>query len=653
MESSVIRRCLPYLFIPVPFLFYFFTLSPAIGLGDTALLLDGMMRCSVNSHVNNHNLTVLIGHFFMRIAPGEIAFRGNLFSAFFGALAAASFYLLALRMTCRVSVSAAATLSVMVSHSLWWHSTIVENYALNACFSVWIIISLFKASETGHERYVLAAAALSGLALFNHVQMGFWLPAIGLFILMRYRESRKTLFLVMIRASCFFVIGFLPYIAVFIRDAVRNGSLAKTFYWALGGDFQGIMLSQGAVSGLGDFLFLAALQYPSFFMILILAGVYYGFREDRYRPLFAAMAAGFCVNTYFFMRYPTWDKFAFLLPSFLILGVAGIAGLDAAAGQWLPRRRCAGTALIAAVIAGSAIPVMLYAKLPGMARDPGSFLHERYNNDYTENTHDCARYILNPDKRDYANIRDLAGLIFSKLPAGSILVDDDSRTYYPLAEYYQRYYRTRPDVTIVLINSWGFSNWGSGADDLKKKIRREVRTRPVFMISTRRPHDAIIAGLFADGIVPERFPLDSFRWICRLRPADSRPARTNLEFLGMSLDAGPGRNAGTGGADEFNIGDDIAVTLAFKRNYEPALAEFLWRDGGGRLMQRAGPLVVHPGSTRVRSPLESDFRIGGPWSVEALVDGRPVGKKGFLVREQSGSRSGRAAGRDYRRGGGR
>jgi hypothetical protein len=41
-------------------------MCPTIGFGDTALIIDAMMRAHLHSHVNNHPLSVGLSHCFSR-----------------------------------------------------------------------------------------------------------------------------------------------------------------------------------------------------------------------------------------------------------------------------------------------------------------------------------------------------------------------------------------------------------------------------------------------------------------------------------------------------------------------------------------------------------------------------------------------------------
>lgn len=118
----------------IPFIFYFLSAAPDIGLGDTALLADQMQKLNLNSHVNNHNWTILIGHLFTYLPLDSLAFKGTLSSVFQGGIAIILFYLLLRQLSVSCLYALLLSAILMVSHSFWWHSTLLESYAGNAIF---------------------------------------------------------------------------------------------------------------------------------------------------------------------------------------------------------------------------------------------------------------------------------------------------------------------------------------------------------------------------------------------------------------------------------------------------------------------------------------------------------------------------------------
>lgn len=176
--------------------------------------------------------------------------------------------------------------------------------------------------------------------------------------------------------------------------------------------------------------------------------------------------------------------------------------------------------VVAAVfVASLTTPIYLYAQLSKWGKTPG-FWYSRYNNEYTVNTHSCAEFIANPNKRDYRDIALFARRVFEVLPQNAILVDADSRTFYPL-RYFQLYENVRPDIRLRLVNSWGFDNWGLSRRDFSELLERVYRNgEDLFIVSLAHPFGEFLAQENVQGRYEfERFPLDPERWIYRL----SRP----------------------------------------------------------------------------------------------------------------------------------
>lgn len=512
------RRVLPWSFLAVPFLFYFTTCSRTIGLGDTALLMVEMHDLALSTHVDSHNLTVILGHLLWQLPIGNHSFASNLASAVGGSIAVALLYALLYRMTSSARAAAITASVTMVSHSMWWHSTIAEVYALNAVFMVlglWVLTSLQKHYT---ERKLLVFFLLSGLAFFNHVQMGILLAGACTFFLVQALQStgKRRQWVMRTGSRCLlaFIVGFIPYLVLLMRDVALDG-FVHTVWQASGGQFHSIMLKGDLLRGLGTTVFLTALQFPGFYLVAIVFGIVLLARAWRRSPSLFALLVMFGVNTMFFMTYDTWDKFAFLLPSFLMLSFAGVFAIQwalrRASGRWV---RGAVLALLFAVSLAS--PVYLYAHLSKWGEKPG-FWHARYNNDYTANNYNQAEYIANPNKRKFKEVSSFTDLMFAVLPKNAIVVDTDSRTLYPL-RYLQVYENKRPDIRMRLYNSWGFADWGLSPEGFLQLIEGAyVHRADLFIPTLDHPFAEIITAARQQRAYEfERFPLDSKRWVYKL-----------------------------------------------------------------------------------------------------------------------------------------
>ena len=129
---------------------YLGTMGRHIGMGDTALLLNDIVHLHVNSHVNNHPVAVFLGWLLQFLPFGTPALKGNLLSALLGVAAMGMLYPVAYHWLRRAPLALIATMFTSVIHTVWWHSTIVENYMVNAVLLLAVVRLMQKnAAESG------------------------------------------------------------------------------------------------------------------------------------------------------------------------------------------------------------------------------------------------------------------------------------------------------------------------------------------------------------------------------------------------------------------------------------------------------------------------------------------------------------------------
>ena len=641
----LVRKYINNYFLFIPPVFYLLTCAPTIGLGDTALLLDGIRNLKVNSHANNHNITVIFGWLFSFLPFGTIAYKGNLVSVFFGSLTIVAFYFLIFDMfRSRIGAAITATL-LMISHSMWWHSTIVECYAPNALFTVAALWFLHRYHEKTECRYLYGLFFISGLAIFNHVQMG--ILSVGATVALLWQMVR------LIRAgnvngalrlfgfcSLFFFLGFAPYLITVFKDIYYAGDFSRVISDAFGGSFKSIMLKGSLYFGIIDLLFLIFKQFPSFFLLFIPPGIFYFYREWRTSGETLAVASMFLLNTVFFMFYNTWDKFAFLLPSFIILVFLGSYAIFRAV-DFISHRKFPGLKMGAAALFLFSIlfPPYLYANISGWASTPG-FWYFRYNNNYTVNSHDCAEYIANPDKRNYYDVEEFAEVLFKILPAGAIFVDDDSRTYYPIHDYYMKYYGKRKDLNVQIINSWGFDNWGLTPNRFSALLKQSYENnREFFIVSVDHPFRGIITALpEKERYQFEAFSLDEKRWIYRLKLANESKNtipgnKLSVPYI-FTLKTGNGFDGNFPGEKKlFRLNEPIMVSLEFENNSDPFHVQFQWYDPEGKIYFTSKKFVVSSNNKSVWSYMEREGSLeSGRWVVKAFYENHLLKETFFIVK---------------------
>lgn len=167
-----IDRILVLATLLIPFAVYMTTLTPTVSFFDSGELISGAATLGV-SHPPGYPLYVLVGHIFSYIPLGNIAFRINAASAFFGALAVMVLYLITLNVMNRLFPEekehflikmAAFSSSLMFAFSLnhWGQTNMSEVYALNT-----FIIGLLILTTLVWHDYVCKRVEIQGKAALS------------------------------------------------------------------------------------------------------------------------------------------------------------------------------------------------------------------------------------------------------------------------------------------------------------------------------------------------------------------------------------------------------------------------------------------------------------------------------------------------------
>ncbi|MBI5934499.1 MAG: DUF2723 domain-containing protein [Chloroflexi bacterium] len=149
------------------FALYVRTLAPSLLWGDSAEFQVLSYTLGM-THPSGYTTQIILGKFFTLIPLGNIAWRVNLMSAFFGAFAAAQVYLI-VRMFNRWRVAAVAASALLaLSEGFWWRALVAESYATAASMiaSVWLLTLLWNRS--GKWQYLFLAGLLGGLSVGIH-----------------------------------------------------------------------------------------------------------------------------------------------------------------------------------------------------------------------------------------------------------------------------------------------------------------------------------------------------------------------------------------------------------------------------------------------------------------------------------------------------
>ncbi len=686
-ESRICRHW----FVLIPPVFYFFTMATKMALGDVALMVHRMEILEFGIHPNLHNLAMVVGHLFLQLPFGTVVFKANLMTVTFGAAAAIAFYFLLNRLKLTRVAVISGSFIFMVSHSVWWHSTMAENYILHV-FMIIIMITCFVDYVQNKRIWPLYLAFfLAGLSFFNHVQNGVWWGGCYLFLIFNffdlpkngkipvvYRKifgnNRKYVFYwVFLVSSVFLLIGLSPYLTLLAKDFVKAGyDLSRTFNTGAGGEFKNIMFNFDNLNGFRQSFWYHFLQFPSPFFFLTVTGLIYivfgglihrfikvrkgdpviekivfrvllsitsllfvlnvillqngyvlrigksafnwfrydgaikifisaallgivllifmrregwlksPFKRDISKVFYSIYLLPFAVTTLFFQFYNTWDQFQFLLPCYIIYAFTGVYLLNdlVLIVQERSERKMKFFRwfLIVCCVFSVILPITFYEKIGEWSQDPSTwwFHYGPYSDRKFISSHNRTEYNYNPNKRNYDDVEDFVNLLLEKLPKGAMIIDDDSRMFYPVNLYYRKYAdradKGRPDIKWKMINVWGHKHWGMSIKHAVKLINsKSPGMENFFLIANRNyPHRKIIRQLDPNDRVFLPWKLANDKWIYKLKVFTQEEKekiggdfpRLNFNYMYFGKDF---KNKGLNIAEVFSPDDKVQARVKFDR----------------------------------------------------------------------------------------
>ena len=148
-------------------LLYGLTAMRSPGWLDATLILATAWNPRPGVWVNTHNLFSLAGRAWMSMLGFlEANTALTLLSAFFGSLTVLLIYAAGRELTGNRLASAIGAAGLAVSHSLWWHATVIEVYTLNAALIALALFLVFRFFRTG--RFACLAGAFFAAGLASH-----------------------------------------------------------------------------------------------------------------------------------------------------------------------------------------------------------------------------------------------------------------------------------------------------------------------------------------------------------------------------------------------------------------------------------------------------------------------------------------------------
>jgi hypothetical protein len=486
-------------------LLYVATLAPTVLWGDDAYFQRTAFTGELRPDGGGHWLWLQAAQFLVHLPWGavatgdsavvDIAYRANLLSAIAAAGTIALLYLALRAAHISRQGAIAASLSLVVSHTLWMHAVRAEVYTLFALllmlhFLLWFLWKRRRAWP------LIAAAALFGLTLLGHQMALLLLPAWAFLLWRRRAWLQGRQWAITVAAL---VLGLLPFFAVLrLQIMLPTGAswlgALRLYFTHAGADFSGALFDFSPAALPRDavmWLALLVLQFVGPALLLIVWGIWEqrfrrspaadeqtqpprpGQNGGRLRPrrrtnnAWTALLIFYTINVLFAFSYRVNDRFVFFLPGYLALALFVGAGWDALR-RWLAARRQPDAALFIWPLLGLLLltPALTYFATPRLL----ATLDLNPLNVRELPGRDPNRFFLWPPKHDEWGARDYAESALEALPQAGVLVADHTPLE-PLL-FLQEVEGLRPDVRLIKIEP---------GDDLSPILDKYSPDIPVFL----------------------------------------------------------------------------------------------------------------------------------------------------------------------------
>jgi hypothetical protein len=361
---------------------YSLTLAPDLYSLDSPELAAAAYRLGI-AHPPGYPLYTLSGWLFSHAFPiGNVAFRLNLLSAIFGVAATLLAYLLAVRLTSRPVIAAAAAFSLAFSYYFWADALAAEVYTLDAALFAGLLLAAVLWREQPSAPRAAAVGLMLGLGLATRTTTMLYVPALAAFA---YASGARSTGM-WAAAAAGTAAGLLFYLYLPLRSAAGvsigpgdyrfDGSVRVWDLASVGGFWDHIsaaafrrdVFAYGPIGLLRETATFSGQLAASFLVVglpLGIAGAVRQWRADR--VLFVLFAGAVAPLAAFFISYGALDKEFMFLPVYVVwalwmaLGLTSVADVlaeTAALSAW--RAGVATLLLPAAALAVNAPLVSLH-----------------------------------------------------------------------------------------------------------------------------------------------------------------------------------------------------------------------------------------------------------------------------------------------------
>ena len=322
------------LIFSVLMVFYLKTLLPTVGFWDTGELQTITSTFDIG-HPTGYPTYIVLGKIWLTIFPfGSVAWRMNLFSAVCLSLACGFLFLLIKKITKDSTVSLLAGLVFGLGKPIWDIAVRAEVHSLHLLLTTMVIFLFYKIIVEKQAELLSVISLLIGLSIGNHMLSIFFLPLLGLTVLLQIKSLNIKL---LINSLLLFLLGLSVYLLLPILSLVKEplvinykiDNLTNFYRHVFGSDFSGFMHAWTKnsfketmlyyYSSLGTFL-------PSVFLIPVAIGFFWGLKKLSQFTILTLIL--FLSTLYFSLHYQNAILERYFISSFLIIIIWGFSSFS-------------------------------------------------------------------------------------------------------------------------------------------------------------------------------------------------------------------------------------------------------------------------------------------------------------------------------------
>ena len=265
--------------LSIPFVIYVLTLERKLIGGDTTWYALQIPEMNIMVPTGYPTFSMLL-KLFTFLPIGDLTYRLNFFSAFFGGLTILFLFLTINKLIKNEVLSLSGSLIFSFIFPYWSVANSLEFDTLNSFFIVLVLYAAVSYSGTKNRKSLYFFFFCLGLSLTNHPIAFFVVPAILLYVIIENPGIFKSIRAVLL-SILFFILPVLSYFYLLIRSRQGYGpvtDLVKLFYYITGREVTGTTHGgtffdeplDHVLGVMGDYLWII---YDTFGPILILIAV--------------------------------------------------------------------------------------------------------------------------------------------------------------------------------------------------------------------------------------------------------------------------------------------------------------------------------------------------------------------------------------------